>query len=84
MPAGPDYKYEFPVEQGVAIPPRPGRGGSRRFSYPWPRMEVGDSFAAPADRVVSVVIQVSCRNKKCVEQYDFRLLGDHVRVWRTE
>lgn len=42
---------EFRIEKGVPLPPHSGDGTRK---YPFPQMEVGDSFPVPASRLSTI------------------------------
>ena len=85
------------IDKGIPIPPIASKGGRRtgkRRLYPWADMEVGDSFAVPADGKMdarkksmtlltiahSPVSTLARRNWR----FTARSFDDHVRIWRIE
>ena len=73
---------EYEIEQGIEIPPLSSRG--RKYKYPWPEMEPGDSVFF-SDKTSSQ-ISGSCQSwgKRHGQKFVTRTVEGGVRVWRTE
>lgn len=77
------------IEKGVPMPVFPD-GRTRRYEtkaggeYPFPQMEVGDSFVVPIDRKGAVGVACNSYKKKHGKQFTTRKTedGNFVRVWR--
>ena len=82
------------VEKGVPIPPRRWRGGGPRGGdpkYPWPLMEVGDSFFIPThsrDEAILMNLKIGSSAttymRKHGVKFTARSLDDGVRYWRVK
>lgn len=71
-----------PIETGIPLPlglGRPGRGAI----YPWAEMEVGQSFAVPVEKGLSLRSGVRLRNLAGEPKFVLRrVAGAGYRVWR--
>ena len=77
------------IEKGIPTPETyPGFG--RRYEtkaggeYPFPQMEIGDSFVVPADRGKAATVACARQKRKHGKQFATRKTedGEFVRVWR--
>ena len=68
------------IEKSIPIP----RAHATRKEYPFPQMEIGDSFVVPIDRRVAVGVACHSYKKKHGKQFTTRKTedGKFVRVWR--
>ncbi len=73
----------FEIESGIAVPPKPVRGGK----YPFDKMKVGDSFVvemAPLKSWASLFATITSVQKKLNIQLTTRLIEPGKRrIWRT-
>jgi hypothetical protein len=80
---------EPPIEKGIEIPPRPARGKAKtiKIYYPFPRMEVGDSFYIASTSSVKVLkaLWKSKNDGHTPKDWTFETRGieNGVRCWRT-
>jgi hypothetical protein len=80
------------INRGVPIPPPPMGRGSPRL-YPFPDMQIGDSFFIPApssspDDLAKVAYRAyfavsNWRRKHPETKFTVRRMGDRVGVWRV-
>ena len=71
------------IDKGVPLPPR--RKGGPPDKYPFPGMEVGDSFFAANYEDPRVMSNLAWkRGKKLGRKFSVRTEGDGVRVWRVK
>jgi len=85
----------YPITKGVTLPPPPRRLGNIP-KYPWPDLEVGDSFKVDyddrpnrtPDQILNSLINAgtswSDRNHNGERKFTARQRRTGVRVWRTE
>ena len=73
------------IEAGIPVPGRYVHSGIwRPRIYPFPAMQVGDSFAAPADRANAVRFSAAqWKRRHPGWDYTSRVEGCVIRVWRT-
>ena len=71
---------EVGVDKDVPVPPR------QYHTYPWERLDVGDSFGIASCRDVRVVRCLASRmGNKLGKKFSVReMCGGAVRVWRVE
>ena len=71
--------YPYRIEKGLPVPPQ----GTKGRKYPFPEMEVGDSFTAPKSDLCSVK-SASCQyGRRKGWKFSTRVSGsDEVRCWR--
>ena len=84
----------FPVEKGIPIPPirrNGGTPGGGEPKYPWPLMEVGDSFFVPTNsREEAILMNLKIGSsattfmKKHGVKFTARSLENGVRFWRIK
>ena len=77
-----DYDSVYIVEKGVEMPPVSKGGGV--FKYPFLKMDIGDSFAAPKTEAAKLRSASSLYSIKSGKRFTVRTLGDVVRVWRQK
>lgn len=63
------------IDKDIAIPQH------ALSKYPWADLEVGDSFAVPAN--TSFRTQASAAAKKLKRRFTVKQIGDEMRVWRV-
>jgi hypothetical protein len=69
----------FTIQSNIPVPTTQRRRGKPK--YPWPLMQVGDSFLAPHTRVTMSAYAYGKRhNMKFVSLKE----ANGIRVWRTE
>lgn len=68
------------IEKNIPIPRSHAEGGK----YPFPQMEIGDSFVVPADRGRAATVACARQKRKHGKQFATRKTedGKFVRVWR--
>jgi hypothetical protein len=81
----PGGRESFAIEKGVPIPPivHPDHHATK---YPWPVMELADSFFAPADAVKFSTLRtgISSANKRYApKKWAVRRVEGGARVWRV-
>lgn len=77
--ASSEYFYE--VKKGIPVE-KPAGGRSARM-YPFPIMEVGDSFDVPIDQRVNVATKASKQKRKYGREFTVKKINETtVRVWR--
>lgn len=72
------------VESGIPVPPKPRPGGGASRKYPFPSMEVGDSFFMPKGkpRVIATAACMFARPRGW--KFTCRVVDGGVRVWRVK
>lgn len=70
---------EFRIEKGVEIPKR---SGDATRKYPFPQMEVGDSFAVPSGRHLAVSTAATNYGNKYQMKFSVRAVDGGHRCWR--
>lgn len=70
---------EFRIEKGIDLPKFSG-DQSRR--YPFPDMEVGDSFAIPPEQAIRIRTAANNWGKLNGRKFSTRKHGGGYRVWR--
>jgi hypothetical protein len=55
----------------------------RVYSYPYSKLEIGDSFAVPKEDRAKVLNANYRASKRLGYKFSARTVGDVVRVWRT-
>lgn len=85
----------YPITKGGDLPP-PQRKGGNTPKYPWPQLEVGDSFTVEyedrpshtpdqiSNTLASSASSWSRRNRDGRWKFTTRQTRKGVRVWRTE
>lgn len=68
----------YAIDTDVPLPVAP-----TRQVYPFDDLAIGQSFAAPRAKMFSVQA-IASRKSKGDKQFETRLLGDKIRVWRTK
>jgi hypothetical protein len=91
-----DATPRFTITKNIPIPPVSGKG--RDALYPFAQMDIGDSFAAPAEgytktgkprtaeRVRGVLVNCArgyAAKHNPTAKFATRVIGNTVRVWRT-
>lgn len=68
------------IEKNIPIP----RSHAEGVKYPFPQMEIGDSFVVPIDRRVAVCMACLRYKEKHGKQFTTRKTedGKSIRVWR--
>lgn len=72
---------KYAVERGIPTPPKYRPRGPNRL-YPYDKMEIGDSFAFPEEKLSSVRKTASRYQNKIGGQYV--VSGKHLRCWRID
>lgn len=78
---GNDMAYE--IEDGIELPDAPGRRGRQRL-YPFPDMEVGQSFFVPGGTPNTTNGSMQRWQKALGRKFTARSVDGGVRVWRIE
>lgn len=66
---------QYQIEKGIPMPIKNNR-------YPWHLMEVGDSFAVPAE-TANIYSAASAQNKRGAAKFRACKTDGGFRVWRT-
>jgi len=69
----------YKIEKGIPVI---AREATQPKKYPWPDMEVGDSFAVGADKIKMVRGALSHYVRNKTVKFVTRREGDHYRVWK--
>lgn len=73
---------EYEIEDGVEIPQNIGRSSRRK--YPFPDMEVGQSFFVPGVKTQAVNGPMQRWKMVLGRRFTIRKMDGGVRVWRIE
>lgn len=68
---------EPPVESNVPLTPRP-----LHSKYPWPLMEIGDSFLVPGVTISHIASLAHRAAKRLNVKFTCRTMKNGIRVWR--
>lgn len=71
------------IDRGLPLPRGHNAGGGMRL-YPFPDMEIGDSFFVPKDKANSVRATAVKFGKDNSCRFVTRAVVDGIRVWRAE
>jgi hypothetical protein len=73
------------IEKNVELPPKRKGRGPGKYKYPFPSMEVGDSFVAPITikRLSTAANNWTKRNGKG-RRFTCRTVENGTRCWRVE
>lgn len=67
------------IERGVPLPP-----ARNQRLYPYPQLEIGESFFVPSGRQAEIATQAWRWSKKLQRKFVTRTRPGGVRVWRIE
>jgi len=70
----------YEIEQGFDMPKGNGKNGRKK--YPFPDMDIGDSFFVSADKYQNARNAASGHSKKFGKVFSFRKTEKGARCWR--
>src|SRR6185369_12801333 len=71
-----------PIDRGIPIP-KVARGIGKEFKYPWPQMEIGDSFLFPSHVSYSTAVGNAAKSGERLEmKFAVRWTLAGLRCWR--
>jgi len=75
-----EYENIYIIEKGIDIPSI--SKGNTTLKYPFPKMDIGDSFVAPKPESHRIRSAANAYSKRSGRSFTLRTLGDVIRIWR--